>query len=156
MTVITYKWSIDEWHQLVDTGVLAGRPVELLGGEIIVRWSAPTQAGACRLPSAGEALQSLLANPHSGLSPEREQHSYTNDDVAEYLRDLLRGKAKIRESHPVTLDNSEPEPDIARQSPKVIRQCQGHCRKPPGFVARVSRVEGTVEGAIVKLPNSIA
>ena len=47
MTVITYKWSIDEWHQLVDTGVLAGRSVELLGGEIIQ------------------------------VSPEREQHSYT-------------------------------------------------------------------------------
>ena len=33
--------------------------------------------------------------------------------MADYLRDLLRGKAKVREAHPVTLDRSELEPDIA-------------------------------------------
>lgn len=91
MTVTTYKWSINEWHQLVETGVLEGKPVEFLEGEI-------TQ-----------------------MSPEREEHSYTNDDVAEFLREELKGLAKIRESHPVTLDNSEPEPDIAIvKLPKTI------------------------------------
>ncbi|MEM8718052.1 MAG: Uma2 family endonuclease [Cyanobacteria bacterium P01_G01_bin.39] len=37
----------------------------------------------------------------------------TNRSINDYLRDLLRGKAYISESHPITLDNSEPEPDIA-------------------------------------------
>ena len=97
MTVTTYKWSISQWHDLVDTGVLAGKPVELLNGEI------------------------------AEMSPEGEQHTFTNDDVAELLREKFKGLAKIRESHPVTLDNSphsrasEPEPDIAVvRLPKTI------------------------------------
>ena len=78
-----YKWSVAEYHQMIDTGLLAGKPVELLEGEIIK------------------------------MSPEGPLHTSTNYSVAEYLRELLRGKAIIREAHPVTLDNSEPEPDIA-------------------------------------------
>jgi hypothetical protein len=35
MSLTTYKWSIEEWHDLVDSGVLAGKKVELLEGEII-------------------------------------------------------------------------------------------------------------------------
>ncbi|WP_107670572.1 Uma2 family endonuclease [Cyanothece sp. BG0011] len=83
MTSIIYKWSIDEWHELVNSGILEGKPVELLEGDIIE------------------------------MSPEGIEHSYTNQSVSDYLRDLLKGKAQIRESHPITLDNSEPEPDIA-------------------------------------------
>ena len=91
MTITTYKWSVEEYHLLIDSGLLAGKPVELLNGEIVE------------------------------MSPEREEHSYTNDDVAELLREKLRGLAKIRESHPITLDNSEPEPDIAVvRLPKTI------------------------------------
>ena len=33
--VATFKWSIADWHELVDSGVLAERRVELLEGEII-------------------------------------------------------------------------------------------------------------------------
>ena len=97
MTCTTYKWSIQDWHKLVESGLLADKPVQLLDGDIIE------------------------------MSPEREEHSYTNDDVAELLREKLRGLAKIRESHPITLDNSppsrasEPEPDIAVvKLPKTI------------------------------------
>ena len=35
MTSIIYKWSIEEWHELVDSGVLSGKPVELLEGYIV-------------------------------------------------------------------------------------------------------------------------
>ncbi len=41
------------------------------------------------------------------------QHSYTSENVVIYLRTLLSGLARVKESHPITLDNSEPEPDIA-------------------------------------------
>jgi Uma2 family endonuclease len=78
-----YKWSVAEYHQMIDTGLLEGKLVELLEGEIIE------------------------------VSPEGPLHTSTNYSVAEYLRELLRGKAVIREAHPITLDNSEPEPDIA-------------------------------------------
>lgn len=78
-----YKWTVEDYHQLVATGLLAGKPVELLEGEIIE------------------------------MSPEGVPHSYTNRTVADYLRSLLSGLAAVSEAHPITLDNSEPEPDIA-------------------------------------------
>ncbi|MEM8722382.1 MAG: Uma2 family endonuclease [Cyanobacteria bacterium P01_G01_bin.39] len=83
MTLTTYKWSIEEWHDLVNSGVLAGKRVELLEGEIIA------------------------------MSPEGIPHRNTNHKVVKYLRKLLDGLAEVYESHPITLDNSEPEPDIA-------------------------------------------
>jgi Uma2 family endonuclease len=77
------KWSVDDYHLMIDSGVLNNRSVELLEGEIIE------------------------------MSPEGPLHRFTNDAVAEYLRELLRGQAKVFEAHPITLTNSEPEPDIA-------------------------------------------
>lgn len=83
MTLTTYKWSIEEWHDLVNSGVLAGKRIELLEGEIIA------------------------------MSPEGVPHRNTNHKVVKYLRKLLDGVAEVYESHPITLDNSEPEPDLA-------------------------------------------
>ena len=82
MTILA-KWSVDDYHLMIESGVLNNRSVELLEGEIIE------------------------------MSPEGPLHSSTNDNVAEYLRELLRGLARIREAHPITLRSSEPEPDIA-------------------------------------------
>ncbi|MGK7893544.1 MAG: Uma2 family endonuclease [Xenococcus sp. (in: cyanobacteria)] len=82
MTTIA-KWSVEDYHLMIESGVLNNRSVELLAGEIIE------------------------------MSPEGPLHSATNDNVAEYLRELFGGIARIREAHPITLDNSEPEPDIA-------------------------------------------
>jgi Uma2 family endonuclease len=82
-TTTTYKWSIKKWHELVDSGVLEGQQVELLEGEIVE------------------------------LSPEGISHRNTNHKVVKYLRNLLSNKAEVYEAHPITLDNSEPEPDIS-------------------------------------------
>ena len=89
MTLTTYKWSIEEWHDLVESGVLAGKRVELLEGEII-------------------EISPQRACTHVGIP-----HRNTNHKVVKYLRSLLDGVAEVYESHPITLDNSEPEPDIA-------------------------------------------
>jgi Uma2 family endonuclease len=78
-----YKWTVEDYHQIIESGVLEGKSVELLAGEIIT------------------------------MSPEKPIHSSRIDTVADYLREKLQGTAKVREAHPVTLDNSEPEPDIA-------------------------------------------
>ncbi|ACK65898.1 protein of unknown function DUF820 [Rippkaea orientalis PCC 8801] len=83
MVAATYKWSIDKWHELVDSGVLEGQKVELLEGDIVE------------------------------MSPEGIEHSFTNESIVIYLRNKLSGLAHVREGHPITLDNSEPEPDIA-------------------------------------------
>ncbi len=77
------KWSIKEYHHMIEAGILSKRRVELLDGEIIE------------------------------MSPEGPLHRKINDSVAEYLREKFRGCAKIYEAHPVTLPDSEPEPDIA-------------------------------------------
>ncbi|MGB5633177.1 MAG: Uma2 family endonuclease [Waterburya sp.] len=82
MAVTTYKWSIEEWHELVNSGLLEGKPVEFLEGEIIE------------------------------MSPEGIEHSYTNRFVVKYLRRLFDQRAEIIQAQPITLDNSEPEPDI--------------------------------------------
>jgi Uma2 family endonuclease len=77
------KWSVQDYHQMIQAGILNDRRVELLQGNIIE------------------------------MSPEGPLHRKTNDLIAEYLREKLSGSAKIYEAHPVTLADSEPEPDIA-------------------------------------------
>lgn len=82
--VVIAKWTIDEYHRMIDAGILSDHQVELLKGEIIE------------------------------MSPEGIPHAYLSDRAAKYLQELLRGKAAIREGKPITLsDHSEPEPDIA-------------------------------------------
>jgi Uma2 family endonuclease len=84
MSIVTAKWSLQDYHQMIETGLLDDRNVELLRGEIIE------------------------------MSPEGAQHSFYGTEAGEYLRQLLGNRARIREAHPITLpNNSEPEPDIA-------------------------------------------
>ena len=49
----------------------------------------------------------LLEGKIVEMSPEGQMYSSTNYSVAEHLKELLRGKAVVREAHPITLDNSE-------------------------------------------------
>ena len=35
MVATTYKWQIEQWHELVNSGVLDGLPIELLEGDIV-------------------------------------------------------------------------------------------------------------------------
>jgi Uma2 family endonuclease len=84
MTIITAKWTIEDYHKMIEAGILDDRRVELLNGEIV---------------------EMVL---------ERESHAHLSTRSADYLRELLRGLAHIREGKPITLpNNSEPEPDIA-------------------------------------------
>lgn len=77
------KWSVEEYHDMIEKGILSNRSVELIAGEI---WS---------------------------MSPEGPLHHSLNWEIADYLRDLLAGVALVSEAHPITLADSEPEPDIA-------------------------------------------
>jgi Uma2 family endonuclease len=82
-TLTAAKWTIDEYHRLIDGGFLDEKNVELLNGEIV------------EMPPEGI--------PHADLS----------DEAARYLRQLLGNKARVRDSKPITLPNhSEPEPDL--------------------------------------------
>jgi Uma2 family endonuclease len=84
MTISTAKWSLQDYHQMIEVGLLDERKVELVNGEILE------------------------------MSPEGAPHSSYCGEIAEYLRRILGDRAKVREAHPITLaDHSEPEPDIA-------------------------------------------
>jgi len=99
MTVTLAKFTLDQYDRMVAAGILANCPVELLNGEIV------------EMPSEGTT--------HADLS----------SDAGDYLRQLLGGRAKVREGHPITLPetNSEPEPDLAI----VSRRAAGYGDRHP-------------------------
>lgn len=78
-------WTVDEYHRLIETGILTtDEKVELLEGQIIQ------------------------------VSPQRPPHAATTQSTANYLSRLLADRAYIRVQLSITLlPNSEPEPDIA-------------------------------------------
>jgi Uma2 family endonuclease len=89
MTVTTAKWTLDDYHRMVEIGLLSKRHVELLNGEIIE------------------------------MPPEGPEHAQLNTDTADYLRSLLGETALVRDAKPITLPltASEPEPDLAIVQP---------------------------------------
>jgi Uma2 family endonuclease len=82
MKVLT-KWSVEDYHRMIEAGILRDRPVELLQGEIVE------------------------------MSPETPLHYTTAKQGAKYLEEVLTGVADVRLNGPITLADSEPEPDIA-------------------------------------------
>lgn len=93
MTITTAKWTLEDYHRMIDAGILEDRHVELLHGEIVE------------------------------MSPEGPNHADLNSEAADYLRSLLGDRVKIREGKPITLPNrSEPEPDIAVVEKRSYRE----------------------------------
>lgn len=84
MTLVAIKWSVDDYHKMIATGLLDGRSVELIDGVIIQ------------------------------MVPEGIAHAYCCRSTAKYLRSILGDRAEISEALPISLPNdSEAEPDIA-------------------------------------------
>jgi Uma2 family endonuclease len=84
MSITIAKWTIEQYHELVITGILDGRRIELLEGDMVE------------------------------MAPEGMPRAVYCGRTVKYLRNLLGDRAEIRETHPITLPNhSEPEPDVA-------------------------------------------
>lgn len=84
MTLSIAKRKLDDYHRMVEIGLLDDRRVELLSGNIVE------------------------------ISPEGESHAYFSTEAGDYLTRLLGNRALVRHAKPITLPNdSEPEPDIA-------------------------------------------
>lgn len=80
--VATAKFSVEDYHRMIEAGVLALRQVELVDGLIVE------------------------------MPPEGTEHSYYGQTLADSFRLSLSGRALVRENKPITLSTSEPEPDI--------------------------------------------
>lgn len=89
MTITTAKWTLQDYHRMIEVGLLENRQVELLNGEIVE------------------------------MSPESPEHAQQNTNAADYLKGLLGDRAVVRDAKPVTLpaSGSEPEPDLAIVEP---------------------------------------
>jgi Uma2 family endonuclease len=81
------KWSIEDYHQMIAAGILVDRRVELLRGEIIE------------------------------MSPELPIHYNTTKRSTTYLEVQFAGQAEVRFNGPISLADSEPEPDIVIAQP---------------------------------------
>jgi Uma2 family endonuclease len=98
MTLSTTKWTVEDYHRMIDVGLLNDRHVELLSGEIVE------------------------------MSPEGEPHAHDSTEVRDYLIALLGDRVKVRDGKPITIpnSNSEPEPDIAIVQPLGREYRQHH------------------------------
>ena len=84
MVLSTVKWTIEDYHRMIKTGLLDDRQVELLAGEIVE------------------------------MPPEGEPHAFFSRTVGQYLTHVLGDRALVSSAKPITLPNqSEPEPDLA-------------------------------------------
>ena len=79
---------------MIEAGVLVDRPVELLNGWIV------------------------------DMSPEGPEHADLSTDGAALLLQSAQGRYRVRSAKPITIpnSNSEPEPDIALVYPQAYRQ----------------------------------
>lgn len=66
MTLATYKWTTERYHQAIDAGLFANESVELLRGNLVV------------------------------MAPEREPHAYYTRGIGNYLRNLLGDRAEVQ------------------------------------------------------------
>ena len=82
------KWTVEDYHRIIETGLLAGREVELLDGNII------------------------------DMAPELPIHRATYRRGVKYLESMLGNRVVVFSCSPITLpSNGEPQPDICLAVP---------------------------------------
>ena len=93
---LTY-WSLENYHQMIESGLLAGRQVELIDGQIL------------------------------DMAPELPIHRATYRRGVKYLEETLGDRAVVFSAAPITLaDGSEPQPDICIAVPPESRYDARH------------------------------
>ncbi len=91
------RWTVADYHHMIATGLLAGRSVELINGQIV------------------------------DMAPELPIHRATYRRGVKYLEALLGDQAVVFSAAPVTLPNDgEPEPDISIVQPPESRYDSQH------------------------------
>ena len=91
------RWTVADYHHMIATGLLAGRSVELINGQIV------------------------------NMAPELPIHRATYRRGVKYLETLLGHQAVVFSAAPITLpDDGEPEPDISIVQPPESRYDAQH------------------------------
>lgn len=78
----TAKLSVTEYETIVETGIFSDRRIELIEGNLIE------------------------------VSPETPYHANCNNKLYKYFLTLFNSLADVRSAHPISLINSEPQPDL--------------------------------------------
>lgn len=81
------KLTVEEYHKIVETGIFHDRNIELLKGELIE------------------------------LSPEKPIHTSKTSKLFKIFFNLFSNMAEIRWGSPISLSNSEPQPDLVIAKP---------------------------------------
>ena len=88
MATITTKWTLEDYHHMIATGLLDDKNVELIQGDVVE------------------------------VAPEGKPHAYFSTRSDKYLTKLLGDRALVLQAKPITLPNqSEPQPDISVVQP---------------------------------------
>lgn len=100
MPLERYRFTVDEYHRLAETGILGEEDrVELIDGEIVM------------------------------MTPMGSRHAACLARLTQLLVELADGAAIVRVQSPVELDGrSEPEPDLALARPRADFYTSGHPR----------------------------
>lgn len=94
MSVAIARWTLNDYHAMINAGLFEGRQIELLNGWIVE------------------------------MPPEGPDHADLSTDAAESFVRLAQGRYRVRVDKPITLAEtaSEPEPDLALVKPQSYRQ----------------------------------
>ena len=95
MTTLLHRWTIEDYHRIVESGVLAQANCELIRGTIV------------------------------DMPPEVPEHADSCETSARYLEQLFGGGWQSRQGKPITLIDSEPQPDVA-----IVREQSYRTRHP--------------------------
>src|SRR5262249_54067036 len=103
---------VAQYHDLIRLGILAdGAPVELLEGLLVTKMS------------------------------KKPSHSYVNEQLRLGAQRILPAGWLVRAQDPITLDTSEPEPDLTIPRGKLADYAERH--PAPGDIAQLAEVSDT-------------
>ena len=97
-----YRFSVDQYHRMIGAGIFAGdERVEFLDGRVVV------------------------------MSPIYPPHTDSTQMTCQMLRAILPPGWNVREQHSITLDASEPIPELDRQIVGTIQVAELFPSKTP-------------------------
>jgi Uma2 family endonuclease len=98
MAVTVARWTLDDYHDMLEAGLFEGRPIELLNGLIVE------------------------------MPPEGPEHADTSTLLMPQLWGAANGRYQVRAAKPISIppNDSEPEPDIALVRDRSYRKAHPH------------------------------